>query len=187
MFEETTEQKEERLSAWMDPRNVRDHLKGKSNEEIQSILKETANPFAVCVENWLGDFNIGTVFRNANAFNAKDIYFLGKRQWDRRGAQGVQHYSSIKRLHTTEDLIALKDKYTIVGVDNVPGSVSMETYEWKPNTLMVFGSEGFGLTPETQAVCESIVEIKLYGSVRSFNAGVASGIAMYDFVRKVIK
>jgi tRNA G18 (ribose-2'-O)-methylase SpoU len=166
-------------------RNVADPLKEKSIEEIQQYLRDTAHPFAVCFEHWIGDFNMATGIRNANAFNAKEVFYIGDKKWDRRAAVGVHNYTEVQWIPTVEDLVKLKEKYVIVGIDNVPGSVSIRNYRWPHNTLMVFGEEGVGLTPEMQALCQDIVEIPMFGSVRSLNCGTASGIVMYDFVEKL--
>jgi tRNA G18 (ribose-2'-O)-methylase SpoU len=168
--------------AWQ--RNVADHLKEKSEEEIRHLLRDTANPFAVCFEHWLGDFNMATGVRNANGFNAKEVFYIGDKKWDRRAAVGVHNYTEIQWIPTVEDLAALRDKYTFVGIDNVPGSVPMANYEWPKNTMMIFGEEGPGLTLAMQALCKDIVHIEMFGSVRSFNCGSASAVAMYDFVSK---
>lgn len=165
-------------------RNVADHLKDKSEEEIRQILKETANPFAVCFEHWIGDFNMATGVRNANGFNAKAIYYIGDKKWDRRAAVGVHNYTEVQWIPSINDLADLWKQYTFVGIDNVPGSVPMSSYEWPENTMMVFGEEGTGLTTKMQSFCKDIVHIEMFGSVRSFNCGSASGIAMYDFVSK---
>jgi len=176
------EDPEANYRAWQ--RNVADPLKEKSEEEIRQILRETANPFAVCFEHWLGDFNMSTGVRNANGFNAKEIYYIGDKKWDRRGAVGVHNYTEIQWIPTVADFALLQEKYTFVGIDNVPGSVPMANYEWPENTMMIFGEEGPGLTPAMQAWCKDIVHIEMFGSVRSFNCGSASAIAMYDFVSK---
>jgi len=164
--------------------NVADRFKDSTVEEIRFTLKQTANPFAICVEHLINDFNLGTVIRNANAFNAKEVFYLGDKKWDKRSAVGVYNYTDIKWLPTIEDFIKLNKQYTIVGIDNVPGSVPITSYEFVPNTLLVFGEEGVGLTPTTQSYCKDIVEIPMYGSVRSLNCGVASGIVMHDFVSR---
>lgn len=165
-------------------RNVADHLKDKSEEEIRQILKETANPFAVCFEHWIGDFNMATGVRNANGFNAKEIYYVGDKKWDRRAAVGVHNYTEVQWIPTVTEFMLLSDRYTFVGIDNVPGSVPMADYKWPENTMMIFGEEGPGLTPWMRALCKDIVHIEMFGSVRSFNCGSASAIAMYDFVSK---
>jgi tRNA G18 (ribose-2'-O)-methylase SpoU len=165
-------------------RNVADHLKDKSEEEIRQTLKDTANPFAVCFEHWIGDFNMATGVRNANGFNAKEIFYIGDKKWDRRAAVGVHNYTEVQWIPTIQELAFLWKQYTFVGIDNVPGSVPMADYEWPENTMMIFGEEGPGLTAAMQRFCVDIVHIEMFGSVRSFNCGVASGIAMYDFVTK---
>jgi tRNA G18 (ribose-2'-O)-methylase SpoU len=176
------EDPETNYRAWS--RNVADHLKEKSEEEIRQILRETANPFSVCFEHWIGDFNMATGVRNANGFNAKEIYYIGDKKWDRRGAVGVHNYTEVKWIPSIQELANLWKEYTFVGIDNVPGSVPMSTYEWSENTMMIFGEEGTGLTPAMQRFCKDIVHIEMFGSVRSFNCGSASAIAMYDFVSK---
>jgi len=165
-------------------RNVRDHFKGLSEEEIKVILAQTSFPFAVCFEHWIGDFNIGSGIRNANAFGAREVFYIGDKKWDRRSAVGTYNYTNVQWLPTIDDLIKLQERYVIVGIDNVPGSVSIHHYRWPHNTLMVFGEEGVGLTPAMQSFCRDIVEIPMYGSVRSLNCGVASGIVMYDYTEK---
>lgn len=168
-------------------RNVKDEFKSLSNEEIRRQLKETAFPYAVLFENWLNDFNMATGVRNANAFNARQVYYIGNKKIDRRGMCGTHNYTDVTFLSSIEDLISLQKEYTFVGVDNIPGSVSMSTYTWLPQTLLCFGEEGVGLTPGLQALCKDIVHINQYGSVRSINCGTASGITMFDYINKVGK
>lgn len=173
----------EHYSLW--ERNVADHFKDKPTEEIKESLQKSAQPFAVCFEHWIGDFNMGTGIRNANAFNAKEVFYVGDKKWDRRSAVGVHNYTPVTFLPSIEDLIALQGTYTIIGIDNIPGSVPLMSYEWPKNVLMVFGEEGTGLTPAMQALCRDLVYIEQYGSVRSLNCGTASGIVMYDYHSKM--
>lgn len=162
--------------------NVSDKFKDKTQEEIKQTLKETSHSFAVCFEHVIGDFNMGTGIRNANAFNAKEVFYVGTKKWDRRSAVGVHNYTEVQWISDIEDFKKLKDRYVIVGIDNVPGSVPISTYSFPENTLMVFGEEGAGLTPEMQSLCKDIVYIEMFGSVRSLNCGTASGIAMYQYI-----
>ena len=166
-------------------RNVADQFKAMPDEEIKTVLKATGYPFAVAFEHWIGDFNMSTGIRNANAFNAKEVFYVGDKKWDRRGAVGVYNYTEIKWLPTIEEFAMLKERYVIVGLDNISGSVPLSTYHWPKNALMVFGEEGTGLTTGMQELCTNIVHIEMFGTVRSLNCGTASGIAMYDFVRQM--
>lgn len=167
--------------------NVADRFKDKTEAEVKVELKATAQPFAVCFEHWIGDFNMGSGIRNANAFNAKEVFYLGERRWDKRSAVGVYNYTDVQFIPTMDEFRKLMNRYNIVGVDNVPGSVSIDSYKFVPDTLFVFGEEGVGITPAMQDFCDEMIEIPMYGSVRSLNCGVASGIVMHEFVSRVSK
>jgi tRNA G18 (ribose-2'-O)-methylase SpoU len=173
---------EEHFRKWQ--RNVVDKYKDSSEEDIRRDLRSSAYPFAVCFENLIGDFNIATGIRNANAFNAKEVFYIGDKKFDRRGMCGVHNYTEIKWLSTVDELKDLQDRYTFIGSDNIAGAVSLATYTWPPNPLIIFGSEEVGLTPQMQSMCQELVYIEQFGSVRSLNVGTASGIMMNDFVSK---
>ena len=175
----------ERWSLWK--RNVIDRYKNWPTESIKRDLQRTANPFAVCMEHWQGDFNISTLIRNANAFNAEKVFYLGKKRFDRRGTVGSHHYVDLVFLDGgVSELVALKDKYTLVAIDNnIPSTSKLNEFDWsalKKPPLMIFGEEGVGLTPEVLKIADYSVEIPQYGSVRSLNVGTSSGIVMYDYV-----
>lgn len=70
---------------------------------------------------------------------------------------------------------------TPVGVDNLEGSVALETAHLPEHCCLVFGSEGPGLTEAMVAGCRQLVAITQYGSTRSMNAGAAAAIAMYHW------
>jgi tRNA G18 (ribose-2'-O)-methylase SpoU len=182
LHQKAIEAGEDRFDLW--ERNVIDEFKGLSNEEIRTRLAATAFPFAVLLEGWLGDLNLGVAVRNANAFNAREVFYLGMKRVDRRSMLGVQHYTSVHWLPTLDDALKLKEQYHWVGFDNLPGAKPLMQYQWhkEKSTLMLFGAEDCGLTPGLQELCDEIVAIEQYGSVRSLNAGSASGIAMYSFV-----
>ena len=175
----------DRWSLWT--RNVIDRYKNWPTESIRRDLQRTANPFAVCMEHWQGDFNISTLIRNANAFNAKKVYYLGKKKYDRRGTVGTHHYVDLTYLGISHSsLVELKNEYTFVAIDNnTPDTIELPNFDWislKKPPMMIFGEEGVGLTPEMSNLADYTVEIPQYGSVRSLNVGTSSGIIMYDYL-----
>ena len=60
--------------------------------------------FEVAVENWTHDFNIGSMVRTANAFQARRVHIVGPHKWNRKGAlmtelyQHVENHPSIAQL-----------------------------------------------------------------------------------------
>ena len=177
---------DEELLRGGDRRNVIDRYRYWSVEAIVADLDTRRHPFHVAIENWDHDRNIGTVVRTANAFLAAEVHIVGKRRWNRRGAMMTDVYQHVRHHRSVEDLAiwAASEDLPIVGVDNLPGAVPVETAELPRRCLLLFGQEGPGLSEPARAAADPVVSIAQFGSTRSMNAGVAAGIAMHAWVRR---
>jgi len=177
---------DEELLASGDRRNVIDLYRYWTREAIVADLDRRRHPFHVAVENWKHDLNIGTVVRNANAFLAAEVHIVGKRRWNRRGAMVTDRYQHVRHHETIEDLVswAVDAELPVVGIDILPGAVPLETTVLPERCVLLFGQEGPGLSPVAKDACEVVCSITQFGSTRSINAGVASGIAMHEWIRQ---
>lgn len=169
-----------------DRRNVVDRYRYWTREAIVEDLDTRRHPFHVAIENWQHDMNIGTVVRNANAFMAAAVHVVGNRRWNRRGAMVTDRYQHIHHHPTIEDLVSWTDErgLRLIGIDLLPESVPIETFALPRECLLLLGQEGPGLSDAARAACEVVLSISQFGSTRSINAGVASGIAMHTWVRQ---
>lgn len=169
-----------------DRRNVVDVFRGMSVDEIRARLDTMRKPLHIAIENIERDFNAGTIVRNANAFNIEAVHIVGKRQWNKRGAMATDLYMNVF-YHATigEFKNAVKGRH-IIGIDNIPRSQPLHEFTFPSDAVLVFGSEGPGLSQEMISECEAIVAIEQFGSTRSVNVGVASGIAMYAWMQQNI-
>ncbi|HJM20621.1 MAG TPA: RNA methyltransferase [Acidimicrobiales bacterium] len=169
-----------------DRRNVLDRYRYWHREAIVADLDSRRHPFHVAIENWQHDLNIGTVVRNANAFLASAVHIVGQRKWNRRGAMVTDRYQHLEHHQTVEDFVASMSEreIAVVGVDNLPGAQPIETTALPRKCVLVFGQEGPGLSPEVRETAELVLSITQFGSTRSINAGVASGIAMHSWIRQ---
>jgi len=174
------------LLAGGDRRNVVDQYRYWTVEAIVADLDEHRHPFHVAIENWTSDLNIGTVVRNANAFGAASVHIVGRRRWNRRGAMVTDRYQHIVHHDRISDLAAwaATERLPIVGIDNLPGSVPLESTALPEPCVLLFGQEGPGLSSDAHAACAVVCSIAQVGSTRSINAGVASGIAMHTWLRQ---
>jgi tRNA G18 (ribose-2'-O)-methylase SpoU len=169
-----------------DRRNVVDRYRYWTLEAIVADLDTRRHPFHVAIENFEHDLNIGTVVRTANAFLAAEVHVVGRRRWNRRGAMVTDRYQHLRHHPDVAAVLAFAAdrRLTVVGVDNGPGAVPLETVELPRECLLLFGQEGPGLTPVARAGAALTVAIAQFGSTRSLNAGVAAGIAMHAWVRQ---
>ncbi len=166
------------------PRNIIDSYRSWTDDLIKEDLQKKAFPYAVLMTHVQGDFNIGTVIRNANAFGAKNVFYYGTRKWDRRGTVGSHIRTPVQYLSSLEEIIELKKEYTLVALEQTSQAVKLPDFVWPDKFLLVVGEEGPGIAEECLDLCDLFVEIPMFGSVRSLNVGTASGIAMNDFVSK---
>jgi len=174
------------LLAEGDRRNVVDRYRYWRHDAVVADLDRRRHEFHVAIENWQHDLNIGTVVRTANAFLAREVHIVGRRRWNRRGAMVTDRYQHVRYHATAEDLVewAGVEGLVVVGVDNLPGSVPIETVHLPRACVLLFGQEGPGLSPAARAAAAVVCSIAQYGSTRSINAGVASGIAMHTWIRQ---
>ena len=173
-----------RLLAEGDRRNVVDRYRYWTHEAIVADLDERRHPFHVAIENWQHDFNIGSVVRTANAFMAREVHIVGNRRWNRRGAMVTDRYQHIRHHPTVADLVtwAADAGLAVLAIDNLPGSVPLETYALPRECVFVFGQESVGLSDAVREAADATLAIAQYGSTRSINAGAAAAIAMHRWV-----
>ncbi|PPF78260.1 rRNA methyltransferase [Subtercola sp. Z020] len=167
-----------------DSRNVIDRYRYWNMAAIVADLDEHRHPFHVAIENWQHDMNIGSIVRSANAFGADTVHIIGRKRWNRRGAMVTDRYQHIVHHETVADFTAwaTQDALPIVAIDNVPGSVIIETFAFPERCVLLFGQEGPGLSPEAVGSAQSVVEISQFGSTRSMNASAAAAVAMHAWV-----
>lgn len=176
-----------------DTRNVQDPYRYWSLEAIRDQLacQRTAwRParLQVAIQNWTHDFNIGSIVRTANAFNVEAVNIIGRKRWNRRGAMVTDRYLEVIHQPDEKALVehCREQGLAVVGVDNMDGSVPLESVRLPQQCCLVFGSEGPGLTKAMLAACDCLVAITQFGSTRSLNAGAAAAITIHHWTNQHI-
>lgn len=182
----TDERFDRELLAQGDYRNVEDKYRYWTVEAIKADLDRLRVDLHVAIENWQHDLNIGTIVRNANAFNVAAVHIIGKRHWNRRGAMVTDRYLHIEQHQTVDGFIKAMGDRHIIAVDNLEGAVPLSKTTLPKKAVLVFGGEGPGLSVEMRAAAEQMVMIEQLGSTRSVNVGVASGIVMYSWMQQYV-
>lgn len=178
------EQYDSELLKHGDSRNVIDKYRYWSVEAIKADLDKNRANLHIAIENWQHDFNIGTIVRNANAFNIAKVHIIGKRHWNKRGAMVTDLYMHIEHHATVADFVQSVSDREVIAIDNIPGSQPLSHTTLPQNAVLVFGGEGPGLSQEMLSASSKTVAIEQFGSTRSVNVGVASGIIMYAWCLK---
>ncbi|MBN2810559.1 MAG: TrmH family RNA methyltransferase [Spirochaetales bacterium] len=142
----------------------------------------TARPFfpGVCVyaEDIRSPFNLGSIFRTAEAFGAERLYaspLCAPMDHPRavRSSMGTQDYLP----HSVSSLDDLPGDLPVFALET--GGTPLEDFEFPERGIVIIGSEELGVSPEgLKKAAYGRVTIPMYGLKASLNVGVAFGILM---------
>jgi 23S rRNA (guanosine2251-2'-O)-methyltransferase len=164
-------------------------LERKSVEEFKQAGK---NPIIVVLENIRSAYNVGSVFRTADAFLIEAIYIIGysakpPHKEIKKTALGAEDTVDWKYFKTTVEAIEeLKiRKYKIYAVEQAEGSYKLHAAGFKQNEkiAVIFGNEVTGVEQSTIQSCEGCIEIPQFGMKHSLNIATAAGVVLWELVR----
>jgi tRNA G18 (ribose-2'-O)-methylase SpoU len=165
-------------------RNITDQLAWAKREDILETINANKIPISLLLVNIERDNNIGNIIRSANTFGVKEVLIYGRKKFDRRTSVGAEFFMQFRHIRFIEELAPLKHEFDIMlGLEQTPDSIELHSYKWPQNAkiLIAIGHEGSGLPPEVLDLCDNTLEIEQYGTTRSLNVSVATGIILYDY------
>ena len=170
-----------------DTRNLIDEYKGMTNEQVFEALSKKRNVLEIAIENVEHDFNVGTIVRSANSFNAARVHIIGRRKYNRRGAMCTDKYLEIRHWESVKDFVQdqrARGREIVAIENNTPRAQELSSKKFIQESTLVFGSEGNGISDELLTEADDVRFIESFGSTRSVNVGVAAGIAMNEWARQ---
>ncbi len=159
-------------------------------EEFARIKK---NPIYIILDNVLDTYNIGAIFRLADAVAAEKIFICGESE--------IPPHTRIKKasINTTEwvnweyqetPIDAIKKLRSevpgiqVVSVELDERSVPYDKAEYNFPIALVVGHETTGVSEEVLKESDLIVELPMYGVNISLNVMVSLGIVLYEVIEK---
>jgi len=168
-----------------------DELGRKSVEEFKRSKKI---PLVVVLENVRSAYNVGSVFRTADAFLIEAIYLTGytakpPHKEIRKRAFGDE--ATVRWKHFANAAGAIEELkqhgYKVLAIEQVANSISLEKTKVPDKTALIFGNEVSGIEQSTIALCDGSVEIPQLGMKHSLNIATAAGIVLWEVVRTRIE
>jgi tRNA G18 (ribose-2'-O)-methylase SpoU len=156
------------------------------------IAADGRHPIYIVLENVRSLFNVGAVFRTADAVAAAGVYLAGftgtpPRKEIRRVALGAEESVPWRYAPDAPSAVrALRSRGVhVVALEQAAGSVDFREYAYRLPVAVVVGHEVEGVSPETLDVCEGAVHIPMLGEKVSLNVSVAAGVMLYELLRAV--
>ncbi len=164
----------------------------KSTQE--EFVKVKKNPIYIVLDNVLDTYNIGAIFRLADAVAAEKVILCGESE--------TPPHTRIKKasINTTEwvaweyaetavsainDLrFKIKD-LQVVAIEQSSKSVPYDKFEYQFPIALIVGHETTGVSPEVLDMCDAIVELPMFGVNKSLNVMISLGIVLYEVIEKL--
>jgi tRNA G18 (ribose-2'-O)-methylase SpoU len=165
-----------------------EELGRKSVEEFRQSEK---NPVIVVLENIRSAYNVGSVFRTADAFLVEAIYIIGysakpPHKEIKKTALGAEETVDWKHFKTTAEAIEelRSNHYKIFAVEQAEGSLPLQELDLSvEKTAIIFGNEVTGVDQSTILACDGCIEIPQLGMKHSLNIATAAGVVLWELVR----
>jgi 23S rRNA (guanosine2251-2'-O)-methyltransferase len=167
-------------------------LNRKSVEEFRQSDKV---PIVAVLENVRSAYNVGSVFRTADAFLIEAIYICGYTAYPphkeiKKTALGADETVAWKHFKSIDDAIKdLRDLgFKVYAVEQAVDSYKLQaiSYEHDEKIAVIFGNEVTGVEQTTIEKCDGCIEIPQLGMKHSLNISVAAGIVLWELVRNRI-
>lgn len=168
--------------------NVRDIYKEWTAAEVRADLSSHRSDLVTVFQNIGYNINIACAIRSNNAFLGKEVYIVGRRKFDPRGAVGCKKYERVYHADTLQETVDKlhREEYTVYAVDNQMeyNPVNLWDENFPRKSAFVFGEEQRGLSKEEIELCDKMIYVAMYGSVRSLNVASCATVIMAEYSRR---
>ncbi len=168
------------------------------NEELDRLTIaefETAEkiPISIVLDDIRSMNNVGSAFRTGDAFRVEKIYLCGitaqpPHREIQKTALGATESVDWEYCEDIELLVKkLKSDHSIISVEQVDDSVSLEKFQPEPSKkyAFIFGNEVFGVKEEIVQQADTCLEIPQFGTKHSLNVSVSIGVVVWDYFLKI--
>ncbi|MCQ2245096.1 MAG: RNA methyltransferase [Bacteroidaceae bacterium] len=160
---------------------------------VEEFHEAEKMPLVVVLDNVRSMYNIGSVFRTADAFRIEEVLLCGITATPpsneiHKTALGAEESVAWQYFEKTTDAVAyLKGKgYTLCAIEQCEGSVMLNDFrkEEGKSYAVFMGNEVKGVQQTVIDECDVCIEIPQYGTKHSMNVSVTAGIVMWEMVSK---
>lgn len=158
-------------------------------EKAKSIKK---NPIYIILDNVLDTYNVGSIFRLADAVAAEKVILCGetltppnsrikKASINTTGWVNWEYQKNtidiVKKLHS--------DGVKIIAVEQDKRSKPFYKVTYEFPLAIVVGHETHGVSKEVLDIADAIVELPMWGVNKSLNVMVSLGIVLYEIMKHI--
>lgn len=157
------------------------------------IKKIKRNPIYIVCDNVLDTYNIGSIFRLADAVAAEEVILCGETETPpntRIKKASINTTEWVKWKYTSTAVEAIKNLrkeslgIRVIAIEQDKKSTQFDKMEYTFPLAFVIGNETEGISKKVLAVTDEIAEIPMWGVNKSLNVMVSLGIVLYEAIKK---
>ncbi|MFZ2024805.1 MAG: TrmH family RNA methyltransferase [Microgenomates group bacterium] len=160
--------------------------------DMEVATSITKNPITIILDNVLDTYNIGSIFRLADAVAVEKVYLCGATEMPpntRIKKASINTCEWVDWVYTKTTLEGLADfrknhpDGQIIAVEQDKKSVPFQDVVYTTPIAIIVGNETYGVSREVLENVDTIVELPMFGINTSLNVMVTTGIVLYDIIR----
>jgi 23S rRNA (guanosine2251-2'-O)-methyltransferase len=158
------------------------------DEDARKNIKK--NPITIILDNVLDTYNIGSIFRLADAVAAEKVYLCGATETPpntriKKASINTWTWVDWEYQASTMDAIFKCKNSQIIAVEQDKRSISIQEVTYSFPLAIVVGNESYGISKEVLDAVDTIVELPMFGINTSLNVMVTTGIVLYDAIKYI--
>jgi len=176
--------------------------------DIAEAKKVKRNPITIICDNVLDTYNVGAIFRLADAVAAEKVYLCGATETPpnskiKKASINTWQWVEWEYAETAKDAVAkcqmsrlhlpfarvsggqANDQCQIVAVEQDTRSKPFYQVEYQFPLAIVVGNETYGVSKEVLDKADTIVELPMWGINKSLNVMVSCGIVLYEVMKQI--
>ena len=168
-------------------------MKELNRKSVEEFKRSDKTPVIAVLENVRSAYNVGSVFRTADAFLLEAVFLTGYTAFPphkeiKKTALGAEDSVTWKHYPKAIDAIAVlkKDGYKVFAVEQALNSRQLQLVDFNKyeKIAVIFGNEVTGVEQETIEQCDGCIEIPQLGMKHSLNIATAAGVVLWEIIRK---
>ena len=167
----------------------------RTSDPDQNILsKIKKNPIYIILDNVLDTYNVGAIFRLADAVAAKKVFLCGSTETPpnpkiKKASVSTWKWVDWQYVETAKEAVSklkIKNiKLKIVAVEQNPRSKPFYLVKYELPLAIVVGNETYGVSKDVLKMADTIVELPMFGINKSLNVMVSCGIVLYKVIESL--
>lgn len=161
---------------------------------LEEYNKLPKNPIYIILDNLRSAFNVGAIFRLCDTMRVSGLFLCGytasppHKKLEKTSLGSIDYVPWKKFEHTADAVRYLQEqKIPVWAAETTSLSKSYLSIEYPPEIGIVFGNEVSGVSMDIMEMCDSLVEIPLFGFKNSLNVAASCAVIGFKAVEMLSK